>query len=143
MQRHVKLALVGVAAGLFVLVSNQLAWGDDPQVKKKMNQWKGELGVKCDYCHVVNGRKFDYEAKTPKKEVAHYCEENFVKKLMTATGKKVSCRDCHEGKPRFLPHPEGEREQAPPVAGKDEDEGKGGEDEKEEHEEKEEGRKGR
>ena len=134
MQRHQKLGLVALV-GLFLLVGNQLALGDDPQIKKKMNQWKGELGVKCDYCHVVQGRKFDYEAETPHKELAEYCEENFVKKLITANGKKISCRDCHQGKPRFMPRAaEGEK---PPVAGKDgEGEEKPAEEEEKEEEEK-------
>ena len=77
---------------------------DKREIRKIMSRWKNELGLKdCSYCHVKNGKKFDYEASTPKKTIAHYCEEEFVEKLKTADGKPVSCRTCHNRKTTFLP----------------------------------------
>ncbi len=72
--------------------------------KKLMNGWARELGVKCHYCHVKQGDEYDYDADTPNKAIAHYCEENFVEKLQLR-GKPVSCVDCHQRKAQFLPRP--------------------------------------
>jgi hypothetical protein len=77
------------------------------QWKKMMNGWAREIGQKCTYCHVKDGEEFDYEAETPKRKIAHYCYENFVKELYTANKKAVSCGTCHKKKATFLPR-EGE-----------------------------------
>jgi hypothetical protein len=73
------------------------------QWKKKMNGWSRQIGKKCVYCHVKEGDEFDYEAKTPKKAIAHYCEEQFVDQLLTKSKKPVTCATCHNKKPLFLP----------------------------------------
>lgn len=93
---------------------------EDPAIKKKMARWKTELGVKCDHCHVLKDKKYDYEAETDRKKIADYCEENFVKKLELPGGKKIGCVDCHQRKARFLPRPKGE---LPAVAGGEADKG--------------------
>lgn len=117
---------VVVLLGLMVLVlapwsSVQGDASDEKAMKKKMQGWSRELGVKCSYCHVQQGRTYDYEAETPKKQIAHACEEKFVKRLLLKEGNRpVSCVDCHERKPRFFPR-DGQ-EAAPPAAG---DEGDG------------------
>ena len=77
------------------------------EMKKKMNGWARELGVKCSHCHVKQGDEYDYEATTPPKEVAAFCETQFVDRLQLK-GKAVSCQDCHDKRPLFLP-----RKQAP------------------------------
>lgn len=97
--------------------------GDEKAMKKKMQGWATGLGVKCSYCHVQQGRTYDYEAETPKKAIAHHCEENFVKKL-ELRGSAVSCMDCHNRKARFFPRPEGE--EVPPPATPGDGEGEGG-----------------
>ena len=104
-----------LVGALFVAIAPLwLAQGEDPQIKKKMARWKTEVGVKCDYCHVQKpDKKWDYEAETPRKKIAHVCEENYVKKLELPGGKKIGCVDCHQRKARFLPRPAGE---LPPVA---------------------------
>ncbi|MBX3467355.1 MAG: hypothetical protein KF878_10730 [Planctomycetes bacterium] len=89
------------------------AGSDEKAVKKKMQGWSRELGVKCTYCHVQQGREFDYKASTPKKLIADHCEEQFVKRL-ELKGKPVSCMDCHQRKPRFFPR-DGEDASAPPA----------------------------
>lgn len=91
--------------------------------KKLMNGWARELGVKCAHCHVRQGEEFDYEAATPNKAIAAYCEEQFVDRLQLR-GKQVSCIDCHQRKPQFLPRPEGEEKGG---AKTDKDDGAGGE----------------
>lgn len=90
---------------------------DEKAVKKKMQGWSRDLGVKCSYCHVQQGRTYDYEADTPKKLIAHHCDDHFVKKLQL-DGRPVTCADCHQRKARFFPR-EGE-EAAPPPAPEDE-----------------------
>jgi hypothetical protein len=73
------------------------------QWKKMMNGWSRQIGKKCIYCHIKEGDEFDYEAPTPKKKIAAYCEQNFVDKLLTANKKSVTCGTCHDKKPTFLP----------------------------------------
>lgn len=98
-----------------------LPWGathgvradDEKAIKKKMQGWSRELGVKCSYCHVQEGRTYDYEADTPKKTIAHYCDENFVAKLRIES-RAVTCGDCHLKKARFLPR-EGEADTKTPA----------------------------
>lgn len=95
-------------------------------MKRKMSGWARELGVKCDYCHVPQGREFDYEAATPKKEIAAHCDEHFVQKLQEG-GRAITCLTCHQRRPRFFPRPPGEEgPPAPDLAGEGEPE-EGGE----------------
>lgn len=75
------------------------------QMKKLMNRWARELGVKCDHCHVKKGETFDFDAATPNKKMAHYCDEHFVAELRTPKGKAISCGTCHDGKVKILPRP--------------------------------------
>ncbi len=84
---------------------------DEAAMKKKMNAWARELGVKCAYCHVQQGRTFDYEAETPLKRVAHVCDEKFVQRL-ELQGRPVSCADCHDRKTKIFPARDGA---APPT----------------------------
>ncbi|MEZ6188563.1 MAG: hypothetical protein R3F62_26620 [Planctomycetota bacterium] len=94
---------------------------DSRAIRATMARWKNELGLKnCAYCHVKDGRKFDYEAATPKKALAHFCEENFVEKLQTKDGKPVSCATCHDHKVRFLPREGGDAQGS---SGEQEDDG--------------------
>jgi hypothetical protein len=90
---------------------------DEKAMKKKMNGWARELGVKCSYCHVAKGREMDYEAEAPNKAVAHACEERFVDRLKIEEAGKmrpVSCADCHDKKPKFLPgHAAGQAQAEP------------------------------
>jgi hypothetical protein len=81
---------------------------DEKVIKKKMQGWSRELGVKCSYCHVQEGKTYDYEAETPKKKIAHYCDEHFVQKLLIEK-RAVTCGDCHLKRPRFFPR-EGEED---------------------------------
>ncbi len=55
------------------------------------------IGKKCIYCQIKEGDEYDYEAPTHHKEVAAYCEENFVDALLTIDKKKVTCATCHRG----------------------------------------------
>src|SRR5438128_120920 len=82
---------------------------DEAATKKKMQGWAHDLGVKCSYCHVGQGRQYDFKASTPHKEIAHYCEENFVGKLgvLAERGRAATCADCHQGRTQFLPRPAG------------------------------------
>ena len=75
------------------------------QMKKMMNRWARELGVKCDHCHVKKGETFDFDVPTPNKKLARYCDEHFVAELRTPKGKEVSCMTCHDGKVKFMPRP--------------------------------------
>lgn len=90
---------------------------DEKAMKKKMNGWARELGVKCSYCHIANGREMDYEGETPNKAVAHACEERFVDRLKIGEGaavRAVTCADCHDKRPKFLP---GHVNATPPAPG--------------------------
>jgi len=99
-------ALLG---GLIVLVAQGFfteARGDRRNMrewKKKMSGWSRGVGVKCEYCHVKQGRKFDYEADTTMRGVGHYCEEAFVDQLELKGGGELECRHCHDGAPLILP----------------------------------------
>lgn len=73
------------------------------QMKKMMNRWARELGVKCIHCHVKKGETFDYDKETANKKLAHYCDEHFVAELRTPKGKEISCGACHDGKVKFMP----------------------------------------
>lgn len=75
------------------------------QMKKLMNRWARELGVKCDHCHVKKGEAFDFDAPTDNKKLAHYCDEHFVAELRDEKGKEISCGTCHDGKVKFMPRP--------------------------------------
>ncbi|MBL4848226.1 MAG: hypothetical protein JKY65_22135 [Planctomycetes bacterium] len=76
------------------------------QMKKMMNKWARELGVKCDHCHIKKGETFDFDKSTPNKTLAKYCDEKFVATLRTAKkGKAISCGTCHDGKVKFMPRP--------------------------------------
>lgn len=80
------------------------------EMKKLMNRWARELGVKCDHCHVKKGESFDFDAKTPNKALAHYCDEHFVAELRDEKGKEISCATCHDGKVKFMPRPKKEKQ---------------------------------
>jgi cytochrome c553 len=85
-------------------------------MKKLMNRWAREIGEKCVYCHVKEGEQFDYEASTPKKTIAAYCDEHFMGKLLNSRKKPVTCNDCHNKKATFLPRPK--KSKQPPKKGK-------------------------
>ena len=108
------LLLVGASLAEPFLGAPAAAARDKPRTlrewKKIMNRWAREIGQKCIYCHVKDGEEFDYEADTPKKAIAQYCDENFVEKLSTANERQVTCATCHDKKARFLPREEGEGE---------------------------------
>ena len=104
------LALIASSAG-----SSSAVWADpgkkkkklsQRQMKKKMKGWARALGKKCIFCHIKDDEEYDYEAETPKKKIAAYCEEQFIDKLFAAKGKKITCATCHPQKPVFLPREE-------------------------------------
>ena len=95
-----------VLVGLWGLVGLPQAQGDrrsDREIKRTMSQWARELGVKCDFCHVRQGRVFDYEAETHHKEVADYCHHHFQEPLRNEDGEQLSCSSCHDRDPHVFP----------------------------------------
>ena len=106
-------ALLALVLGPWNGAAHRAIADDEKAIKKKMQGWSRELGVKCSYCHVQEGKTYDYEAETPKKTIAHYCDENFVAKLQIDK-RAVTCGDCHVKRPRFLPR-DGDEEATPPA----------------------------
>lgn len=97
------LALVGPWAGEVRGDGDKL---DEKAMKKKMQGWSRDLGVKCSYCHVQKGKEYDYEAETALKKVAHVCEEKFVER-MKINERPVTCADCHDKKAKIFPARDG------------------------------------
>ncbi len=67
------LALVGPWAGEVRGDGDKL---DEKAMKKKMQGWSRDLGVKCSYCHVQKGKEYDYEAETVKIGRRSICQAN-------------------------------------------------------------------
>ena len=114
MLRH---ALVAMTVAVTLIVINPFAptvladRKDNKQaLKQTMRRWAKEMGVKCGFCHVQQGRKFDYEAPTHHKAVSLVCADEFVEKLRNEKGERLSCATCHTNKAHhMLPRPaEGE-----------------------------------
>lgn len=80
------------ASGLQVLKQEQIG--------QVMQAFTKALGVKCDYCHTQG----DFEAETPRKQIARYMMTEFSGKLVKADGTDVSCNDCHQGNALPLAH---------------------------------------
>ena len=69
------------------------------EIKTRMKQIAGALGVKCDHCHDV----MDFSAPTPNKRIANLMVERFVDKLAPhPEGGALMCGACHQGRATFL-----------------------------------------
>lgn len=109
MLRHATTALFACAALIAInapvaAVPDRKA--DKQALKQTMRRWAKDLGVKCGYCHVKEGRKFDYEAPTHHKAVSLVCADEFVEKLRDDKGQPIDCATCHVDKAHhMLPRP--------------------------------------
>ena len=65
---------------------------------ERMQEFNQALGVNCSYCH----KKGDFEAETPRKQMARLMLKEFSAKLTKQDGQSVHCSDCHQGRPRPL-----------------------------------------
>lgn len=77
----------------------------------RMNQYSGELGVRCSFCHMLNAETghadFASDAKPEKRaarlmiRMTHTINASFLKQLPAKinTG-QVSCYTCHRGHPK-------------------------------------------
>jgi hypothetical protein len=72
------------------------------KLKAVMKTFTIALGTTCDGCHAKNGSKIDYEAVTPKKNVAKKMWTSFVRGLQKKDGSALYCDSCHQGKMEFL-----------------------------------------
>ncbi len=92
-------------------------------LEKVMDEWKGALGVRCNFCHAAsadNPRKMDWASDTkPEKEMARqmYTMNNKINKKYFHSKKgengmmasiAVNCNTCHHGEA----HPEIKDEKA-------------------------------
>jgi nitrate/TMAO reductase-like tetraheme cytochrome c subunit len=99
-------------AGLQVLKS-------DDKLMDVMTAFTKALGVDCAYCHV----KDDFDAETPRKQIARFMMTEFSRGLVKQDGSAVSCNDCHQGHARplaVLSFPRPNRPQPAPAEKKDE-----------------------
>ena len=60
------------------------------------------LGVGCTGCHAKSGAQVDYEAETPKKNVAKKMWSELVRGLQKKDGSAIYCDSCHQGSMTFL-----------------------------------------
>jgi hypothetical protein len=98
------------AAGLTVdnLPADLDAIKNDPNHAKLhavMKSFTIALGVGCDGCHVktdAGPMGMDFDAATPRKNVAKKMWSEFVAKLSKKDGSAIYCDTCHEGKAVFL-----------------------------------------
>jgi len=67
------------------------------RVTQVMVAFTKALGVECDYCHTD-----DFDAETPRKQIARYMMTEFSSKLVKTDGSAVNCNSCHQGKARPL-----------------------------------------
>ena len=72
------------------------------KLKAVMNTFTIALGTTCEGCHAKSGTKIDYEAETPKKNVAKKMWSELVGKLQRKDGTALYCDSCHQGKMKFL-----------------------------------------
>ena len=85
----------------------------EERVTQVMVAFTKALGVECDYCHTD-----DFDAETPRKQIARYMMTEFSSKLVKQDGSAVNCNSCHQGHARplavlpFPPPPQ--RPAAPP-----------------------------
>lgn len=75
---------------------------DEDKLHAVMETFTTALGVECTGCHKGSGRNIDYEAATPKKNVAKKMWANLVRGLKAADGAPIYCDTCHGGKMTFL-----------------------------------------
>lgn len=75
---------------------------DETTARDIMRSFNKALGVKCNYCHVKTGKKFDYEVWTPRKRIALRMHTDFVEKLKGEGGAAVTCNTCHQGRKKWL-----------------------------------------
>ncbi|MFZ0661434.1 MAG: c-type cytochrome [Acidobacteriaceae bacterium] len=93
---------------------------DREHLLARMNQYSGQLGVRCSFCHVLNPETghadFASDAK-PEKRAARLMirmtgtiNAKFLKQLpaQIGTGENVSCYTCHRGHSRPVTKPAGE-----------------------------------
>ncbi|MEK6304371.1 MAG: photosynthetic reaction center cytochrome c subunit family protein [Acidobacteriota bacterium] len=75
----------------------------EERVTQVMVAFTKALGVECDYCHTD-----DFDAETPRKQIARYMMTEFSSKLVKQDGSAVNCNSCHQGHARplaILPFP--------------------------------------
>ncbi|MDB4937099.1 MAG: hypothetical protein JWP87_4071 [Labilithrix sp.] len=72
------------------------------KLKAVMKTFTIALGTTCEGCHAKSGTKIDYEAATPKKNVAKKMWTDLVRGLQKKDGKPLYCDSCHQGKMEFL-----------------------------------------
>ena len=61
---------------------------------ERMREFNQALGVNCSYCH----KKGDFEAETPRKQIARLMLKEFSASFIKADGQPVTCIDCHQGR---------------------------------------------
>lgn len=72
------------------------------KLKAVMTSFTIALGTTCTGCHAQSGKQVDYEAETPKKNVAKKMWSEFVRSLQKKDGSAIYCDSCHQGKMQFL-----------------------------------------
>ena len=72
------------------------------KLKAVMTSFTIALGTTCTGCHEGSGSRVDYEAETPKKNIAKKMWSEFVRKLQKKDGGAIYCDSCHQGKMTFL-----------------------------------------
>ncbi len=72
------------------------------KLKAVMTSFTIALGTTCTGCHEGSGNRVDYEAETPKKNIAKKMWSEFVRKLQKKDGGAIYCDSCHQGKMTFL-----------------------------------------
>jgi hypothetical protein len=63
-----------------------------------MGTFTRALGVQCNFCHQAD----NFAAPTPRKAVAAYMWDHFVRDLSLRDGSAAYCDSCHHGSPVFL-----------------------------------------
>lgn len=80
------------------------------QLMGVMQEFTKALGVQCNYCH----KEGDFEAETPRKQLARFMVTEYSRGLTKADGSAVHCNDCHQGIARpltRLPFPRRQQQQ--------------------------------
>jgi len=75
---------------------------DKTKLRAVMESFTVALGTTCSGCHAGSGSRLDYEAETPKKNIAKKMWSEFVVALEKKDGGAIYCDSCHQGKMKFL-----------------------------------------
>ncbi len=92
---RVKLKSIGV---VLWRASTKVRFLPKDHFMERMQEFNQALGVNCSYCH----KKGDFEAETPRKQIARLMLKDFSAKLTKQDGQLVRCSDCHQGHARPL-----------------------------------------